>query len=189
MKYFSIDIETTGIDPEKHQILEVGAIFEDTDKQLSFDEIPKFHRILSPPSDIIGTPFALNMNQRILKILSSDKLCTENRVTTYDSFIKQFINWIKEVNNGNNKINCAGKNFAGFDKQFLEKNFPLFKSEIKISNRVLDPAILYAKLSDDSLPNTETCVKRAGIELNNFHYALDDSWTVIQLLRKKYHLL
>jgi len=29
MKYFSIDIETTGLNPEKHQVLEFAAVFDD----------------------------------------------------------------------------------------------------------------------------------------------------------------
>ncbi len=43
MKYLSIDIETTGLDPLKDQLLSFGAIIEDTENPLPFDEIPKFH--------------------------------------------------------------------------------------------------------------------------------------------------
>jgi len=46
MIYFSIDLETTGIDWGQDTILEFGAILEDTDKQLPFDTIPKFNVLL-----------------------------------------------------------------------------------------------------------------------------------------------
>ena len=37
MRYVSIDIETTGLDRQNDQVLEVGAVIEDTDKQLDFN--------------------------------------------------------------------------------------------------------------------------------------------------------
>ena len=43
MKYISIDIETTGLDPENCQILSIGAVIEDTLNQLPFEELPTFH--------------------------------------------------------------------------------------------------------------------------------------------------
>ena len=46
MKYFSIDLETTGTDSEKDQILSIGVIFEDTSLKLPFEDIPKLHLYL-----------------------------------------------------------------------------------------------------------------------------------------------
>ena len=46
MIYISIDTETTGIDKEKCQVIELGAIIEDTTKPLSFEESPKFECIV-----------------------------------------------------------------------------------------------------------------------------------------------
>jgi oligoribonuclease len=66
MKYLSIDIETTGLDSESCQILSIGAIFEDTEKNLPFEEIPKFHvGILH--EQITGSPFAINMNKDLIE--------------------------------------------------------------------------------------------------------------------------
>jgi len=72
MKYVSIDIETSGLDKEKCQILEVGAIIEDTKNPLPFDEIPKYTCIIGW-DEIIGEVFALDMNARIIKILANLK--------------------------------------------------------------------------------------------------------------------
>jgi hypothetical protein len=50
-------------------------------------------------------------------------------------------------------INVAGKNFATFDKLFLQE-LPWWQKLIKIRQRVLDPAILMVDWKNDtSLPN------------------------------------
>jgi len=68
MKYVSIDIETSGLDPERNQILSIGAIIEDTEKKLPFDELPKFHvGILR--QEITGSLFAINLNRDLIETL------------------------------------------------------------------------------------------------------------------------
>ena len=68
MKYLSIDIETSGLDSENNQILSIGAIVEDTENQLSFDDIPKFH-VCILADQLTGSPFALNMNRELIKTM------------------------------------------------------------------------------------------------------------------------
>ena len=70
MKYFSADIETTGLDPEKDQILSIGVILEDTEKKLPFEEIPKFHAAILH-KEIHVSPFAINMNSKLISFISS----------------------------------------------------------------------------------------------------------------------
>lgn len=65
MRYLSIDIETTGLDPEKHQILSIGVIIEQTTKKLPFNEIPKFHCAIVR-EEIVGGLFALNLNKDLI---------------------------------------------------------------------------------------------------------------------------
>lgn len=43
MKYISIDIETTGLNPAVDQILEIGAILEDTLNPSTYDNAQKFN--------------------------------------------------------------------------------------------------------------------------------------------------
>jgi len=66
MKYVSIDIETTGLDPENNQILSVAAIIEDTNNPLPFDEVPKFH-VAIKRENISGSMFAINMNRDLVE--------------------------------------------------------------------------------------------------------------------------
>jgi len=78
MKYVSIDIETSGLDSTKHQILSIGAIIEDTKKKLPFDEIPTFNAIVLQ-RDITGSPYALTLNKDIIEQMGN---YLERRETT-----------------------------------------------------------------------------------------------------------
>ena len=68
MKYVSIDIETTGLDRDKHQVLSIGAIVEDTELKLPYDLIPKFYGIILR-HEITGSPRALSMNKEIIEMI------------------------------------------------------------------------------------------------------------------------
>lgn len=84
-------------------------------------------------------------------------------------------------------ITAAGKNFATFDKLFLER-LPRWKQLIKIRQRILDPSILFVDWkNDESLPGLSLCKKRAGFDEHVSHNALEDAWDVVELLRKEYN--
>jgi DNA polymerase III epsilon subunit-like protein len=68
MKIVSIDVETTGLDPERNQILSIGAIIEDTTKKLSFEEIPKFNAIILH-HELTGSPRAITMNKELISLM------------------------------------------------------------------------------------------------------------------------
>jgi hypothetical protein len=83
-------------------------------------------------------------------------------------------------------INVAGKNFASFDKLFLER-LPRWQQVIRIRQRMIDPSVIFTNWKDDdTLPNLQTCKERAKIEGIVTHNALEDAWDVIQLLRTQY---
>lgn len=68
MIYVSIDIETSGLDPETNKVLSIGAIVEDTTKKLSFNDIPKFNAIVLQ-NEIVGSPRAITMNHGIIQLM------------------------------------------------------------------------------------------------------------------------
>ena len=85
-------------------------------------------------------------------------------------------------------LTCAGKNFAGFDKKFLEK-LPRWKQVFSIRSRVLDPGILFVDwINDESIPSLDECKKRAGIDGAVTHNAVEDAMDVVMLLRTCYEL-
>ena len=69
MKYVSIDIETTGLDREVCQVLEISVVIEDTRNLKPVEELPHLDLIIEHDT-IVGQPYAINMNARIFKILA-----------------------------------------------------------------------------------------------------------------------
>jgi oligoribonuclease len=68
MRYLSIDVETTGIDPEFNQILSVGIIIEDSTNPLPYEQLPKFHCAIKY-DEVYGSLFALNMNKDLIETI------------------------------------------------------------------------------------------------------------------------
>jgi hypothetical protein len=77
----------------------------------------------------------------------------------------------------------AGKNFASFDRQFLRK-LPGW-DQIPMNHRTIDPANLFwDPLIDRGLPNTKTCMERAGLDGEVAHTAVEDACVVCRLVRR-----
>lgn len=199
MKYVSIDVETTGIDDSFCQVLEIGAIIEDTRLKLPFDKIPKFKRILNH-KEFHGQAFAINMNQRIFKILAQRAMIKntkekidfdiEHKIVNPDEAVYDLMFWLK-LNGIDSKedkvtITVAGKNFMSFDLKFLKK-LPDWDKHITVRSRGLDPGGFSVDWENDEIiPSLDECMKRQGIEGCVSHDALLDAWDVIKVLRKNY---
>ena len=224
MRYISIDVETTGLDPETCQILSIGAVIEDTLNQLPFEDLPKFHGVIKR-ENVSGSLFALNMNRDLIETIvqystardqdekndivhmtgmefyQEDEIvealyqfCYRNGLVDLDpNFLYKQMKVVNGIaypiltsNMPKVYLNCAGKNFAGFDKKFLER-LPRWKQVFSIRSRVLDPGILFVDwINDESVPSLDECKKRAGIDGVVTHNAVEDAMDVVMLLRKCY---
>ena len=225
MIYLSIDLETTGLEKDRYQILSFGAILEDTEKKLPYDEIPKFHAAILH-NEITGSPFAMNMNKKIIEAIvqyqtakdqdEKNDLVQMTGMQFYheDKVVERFFHWLCDndmytanplmedqamVMAGNGKmypaitsktkpitINVAGKNFASFDKHFVDR-LPRWQQLIRIRQRMIDPAVIFTDWTNDkALPALYDCKQRAKIQGEVTHDALEDAWDVIQLLRTQY---
>lgn len=195
-QYISIDIETTSLDPKTGQIIEFAAIIEDLEKKLPFEECPKFQAILEYPL-YKGEAYPLHMHNEMFKKLGenqkkSNKEKEELGIIPAHELGERFLLFLQM--NGyklTDTINVAGKNFGMFDMRFLREHNcdfgRVFTDIVKISHRILDPAILFFDPKiDDRLPNLEECKKRAGLtDTTIAHTALEDAWDVIQVMRYK----
>ena len=202
MKYISIDIETTGLDPEYCQVIEVGAIIDDLSKNEDMYRLPMFQTYIMHDK-IVGEPYALSMHSAIFKRMSKAKdmvlmtpsydpidkcVWMDNDGYSYvykDNFWIYFLHWLQQNDMINDRINVAGKNFGSFDKQFLNKlpNWGSIGSRLR--HRFLDPGMLYLQNGDVCIPDTKTCMERAGIPGDVEHTALGDAEVVIKLIRHK----
>lgn len=212
MRYLALDIETTGLSPEHHHILQFGAVLDDLKVQAPIEELPTFQAYVLPPSDFgyCGEPYALQMNAGILRTIA-----TRPRTPAKDGplflrpyqFMAEFVKWAVAQGLSSNKkpdkpgiyameadgphhisFVPAGKNVAGFDLPFLRKCIPGW-DQMRVRHRVLDPAMLYTDpFTDQVPPDLAECLKRAGLDTTVTHEALDDAIQVVRLLRAKYPL-
>ena len=194
MYIVAIDIETSGLNLEKHQILQFSAVFMDTENdRYPVEDLPSFNKIILH-DEIVGEPYALNMNAKIIeKIKNYDKSQIDDFSGPGD-LMDLFYNWLirclpvcKDLKF---KITLAGKNLASFDLKFIEKlkNYEIFFKPY-YHRRIIDPAILYVDwFIDTELPNLQLCLDRAGISRIVTHDALDDAQNIVRLIRKKRNL-
>ena len=88
MKFCVIDCETTGIpgkdgNIEDLQIIEFGAVIEDTSNILPLADVPKYNRIIRH-EQYTGGAFAINMNARIFQILADREAFKRDGRDEYD---------------------------------------------------------------------------------------------------------
>lgn len=186
MKYCSIDLETTGLDVDNCDILEFGAVLDDLKNKQPLKSLPRFHCYFIMPNNIYkGEPRAMAMHSKIF-----DRIDSREEGYTYMSPMKLgyafksfLINNNYETQKDKVTINVAGKNFAAFDLQFLNRYTDLNK-HVKIRHRIIDPAMLFIENGDDRLPSLSDCKKRAGLPEEVAHNAIDDAIDVIKIVRE-----
>lgn len=143
-----------------------------------------------------GQAYALNMNHRVFRILAGIEKSEQkknymnyHKIVSPGQLVHEFYNFILDYIEPNKDdsvtINVAGKNFATFDKLFLEK-LPKWKKKIRFSQRIIDPGILYVDWNkDERLPSLSECKKRAGLDSEVSHKAIEDAMDVVNLIEKK----
>lgn len=183
--YASVDVETTGLDPETCQIIQIGVVLDDFKRPI--DMLPKLELLVLQEDGLyVGEPFALHMNCELFKQMIEPEegtYCTEKQLPGL------LETWF--CNNGwdgKTEVTYAGKNFSNFDWHFLEKAFVFHAVPPK--HRCIDLGNLYwdPKIDGGKLPNTLTCMERAGILGEVTHKALEDAVLVVKGIRKRFSI-
>ncbi|HEX8656114.1 MAG TPA: hypothetical protein VF690_01190 [Hymenobacter sp.] len=191
MRYVSLDLETSGPNPHRHQVLELAAVIEDSRHPRPLAELPAFRRVVRHP-EYVGTAGALALNARLLVELAektpNPELCTS------DDLLLQFREFLLAHGFRPNAKDCvavtmAGKNIASYDLGFL-KELPGWATLVRADPAMLDPAAFYLNWHKDSrLPSMSICKARARFDDHTVaHEALADALDVIRLLRPFYEL-
>lgn len=95
MKYISFDIETAGLEPGKHSVLEFGAVIDDFETPV--DELPTFRRLLDHET-IVGNSYALGMHADtgILKELQNGEAEQGGKIIDPKHLGFEFTLWLME---------------------------------------------------------------------------------------------
>ncbi len=178
MIYVSIDLETTGLDPERCQIIEMGAVVADSSMQDGpIAALPTFHTYVTQPY-WTGESYALSMHSQIFRRIATKESGYSYIEPVY--LTEVFTEWL--YNSGvSPKIVVAGKNFGAFDLPFLRK----FSGMAELfGHRFIDPAMLYFDpMLDERIPDLQTCLYRAGLGNREVsHTALEDAQDVVRVL-------
>lgn len=205
MKYVALDIETTGLDPRRHQVLELAMVYEDTALDLHIDELP-FFRARFVYDELVGQPYALNMNWDLIKkthlspetfeqvrYRDSSRTDGTHHITINPDLLENVDNytlarpltpvavwglarqWLDRLA-PNSRHNAAGKNAAGFDLQFFPDHV-----RSKFRSRVIDPGSVFIDWTKSTAPGLGDLTGRKVA-----HTALTDALDVIDVLRQTY---
>ena len=190
MRYVSLDLETSGSNPARHQILELAAVVEDSRHPLPLAGLPAFRRVVRHP-EYAGTAGAIALNARLFEELArpepNPELCTPAELLPQ---LREFLlrHGFRPDKHDCVRVTMAGKNIGVFDLGFL-KELPGWGSLVGADPAMLDPAAFYLNWRKDSrLPSMSICKARAGLEREVAHEALADALDVVRLLRPFYQL-
>lgn len=180
--YIAVDIETTGLDPEKHQILEIAMVVEQPSRRVV--DCPFLHTFVRH-EDIVGTPFALTMNAHAIKILAMN---VDSNISTPEEAVEWIGDFVREYGQLG-EVNLLGKNVASFDYPFL-KRLPRFPASL-FSHRMLDVGSLWA--TPNGMKSQEQLFKVYSDIVVDIpgepHEALYDARVSLALARAKWGLI
>lgn len=158
--FTACDIETTGLNPQKDAIIEIGAV-----KFKNRKTIERFSQLINPNRHI------QNLGEDINKI-SPEMLAEQPPI---DTVLPRFIDFI-------NDTVLVGHNIQNFDLPFIHTN--LIKLRLQpISNRIVDTYVLSRKtFLNQSRYSLEELSHALSIKTERTHRALDDAQACSQLL-------
>ncbi len=202
MKYVSIDIETSGLDPERHSILEVAAVATEigspTRHMFRALVIPNGMQVQTDPYCAILhmrlweelLAFQLNSNSPNMIFLDKSQYGVVMNGQSLPGLVGNnlaiFLNTVWPDHQRKDKITVAGKNPGTFDIPFLRKQTD-FTECVQVHHRVLDVTSHFCRPDvDKCLPDLKTCVERAGIAKRTQHDAMADCLTVCDLIDKAF---
>jgi DNA polymerase III alpha subunit (gram-positive type) len=184
MKVVSIDIETTGLDPNVNDVIQFGACIFDLNDEFNRSSCQQFLRYIWC-QDSVWSPQAVIMNADIAKDMMQKRSTGDESVIEPGDLMGDFKYWLSNRGMPTTKgITVAGKNFMGFDQRFLLNRIPNW-SELRIKQRSIDIASHFWEPGDAELPTLQTCLDRAKISRNVDHTALSDALDVAQLVHMK----
>lgn len=184
MRYVSIDLETTGLDPAHDQILQLAMVYEDTEltKAVPVEELPTFVCYVHHDR-LTGSGRALAMNGWLIDEIYGGKTKARHQVLGPGGMATEAEIWLrKQLRADERRLTAAGKNVAGFDMLFLPPDLrQLF------THRCIDVGSVMIDWTESLPLSLQHLIKRHLDPMKDqSHDALDDARDVIRLLRRTY---
>ena len=213
MQYVSLDIETTGLDPKKNQIVEVGAVLDTLgDTSILVGNLPMFRAVIMHEEMLMGA-YCSNLHRDLWLEINNvqsnygDQIKEKgyielvkpsifrNSLTNYyctpEKLEDLLYTWLS-IHIGNNVVDVANDvpikiNVAGKNPGTFDipflKALPGWEGLIDFQRRIIDPAILCVCPDDEHLPNLQECLKRCAIAKTVTHTAVDDGLDIVKIIR------
>jgi oligoribonuclease (3'-5' exoribonuclease) len=178
MKYISVDLETTCLDPNPKNILMIAMVVEDTKTKLPLNELPRFVCLVKRPI-YSGTPYALTLNSWILEMLANNDT-SKYPIYEESEWVSKAAAFIDE-HFKDTKAVPAGKNFSSFDLQFFPDTI-----KRKFMRRAIDPGSMFVDWEKEAPLSLDDIKKHLCIPGEVTHDAVEDALDVIKVLRTQY---
>jgi oligoribonuclease len=176
----SLDVETTGLDPKKHDLLEVGAIFEgDFTPFHTFVRPTRFHSTSEiRPHLYWANRYVYDMHEKsgLLRAINEDM---PRSVPSADMHLAE---WLETVRNGAARLEGTEVELrllgysVDFDKRWLAEWLPI--SHALFSRRVVDVSQIAAACVAAGHPNPKPPKEETA------HRALDDARSALDTYRR-----
>jgi len=176
---YSVDIETTGLNPERNQVLEIGV----ARGEIYNNSLLDIWHCYVDHDELCANPFALNMNRDLLQEMYELRKTNPSKLIPPDRVFPLFKEWLTSICEPNpTRLMACGRNFNGFDLQFLKRLgfVNLFR------HRVIDPTVLHMRRGDEYPPSLEEAAKRAGLLPKEEHRAIPDAIQSIACVRRHF---
>lgn len=198
MKYISLDLETSSLEPKPEHILGVAMVLEDTENPKPLNELPHFVCMVDQ-GVFTGQPYALAMNGWILREIENFR---RNKPSKYPVFlakgigsshnltaggVKDFSCWVDnaeawlEQHIDTKKANLAGKNVGSFDFQFLPQRLRQW-----FRHRMIDPGSVFVDWNKEALPSLDEIKQSHNIAGLVSHDMYEDALDTVAVLRAAY---
>jgi len=184
MKFLSLSLETTGLDCNKNNLLEIGMIVHNTDEPKSYEDSKKT-RFWIDSEFYKGAPYALVDNVEIFKQICDLRKENSRRLVKPDDAITRIMTFLRIhfAENGvfNQQIMVVSKNPI-LDSDFLSK-LKSFEN-LPFQPKYLNPCSFFLNFEEDNgIPGLAKAKERAGLTNPTVRNTLLVAWDMIELIK------